>query len=146
MQKRQPGVDRGFTLVELITVIIIIGVIALVTTSKFFNFSTFEDSASHQEVLSAFRFAQKIAIASQNEVTVCLSDNGYDIYYSSGACGGSRVKRPDGQGDFKKTGLASIAPAGNYTYQADGIATPAGSFTVGGRTITIEPVTGYVHD
>ncbi|MCU7939752.1 MAG: type II secretion system GspH family protein [gamma proteobacterium symbiont of Bathyaustriella thionipta] len=138
--------QHGFTLVELITVIVILGILATVGASKFFNQSSFTDTQYHQEILSAFRYAQKIAIASQNDVTICLSANAYDLYYSSAACAGTRIKHPAGQGDYSDTISATITPTVNYTYNASGEASPNGSFTVGGRNITVEAVTGYVHE
>lgn len=148
MQLRCFGHNNGFSLVELITIIIILGVMATVGASKFFGQSTFKDSQYHQEILSAFRFAQKIAIASQNNITICLNSDSYDLYYSSANCSGTRVQHPSGQGDYRASNISTINPVQNYTYNASGRASSTGaySFTVGGYNINVEQVTGYVHE
>ncbi len=140
--------NRGFTLVELVTVIVILGVLAAVGSAKFFNNASFKDTQYHQEVLSAFRFAQKIAIASQNDVTICLTANSYDLFYSSMSCSGSRVKHPSGQKDYLDTGISTISPVQNFTYNASGeaVSTGAYSFSVGSYNVVVEQVTGYVHE
>ncbi|MCU7834413.1 MAG: type II secretion system GspH family protein [gamma proteobacterium symbiont of Taylorina sp.] len=142
--------NQGFTLIELVTVLIILGIISVVGSAKFFNNSTFKDARYHQEILSAFRFAQKIAIASQNKVTICLTSTSYTLYYSSAACSGTNVQHPAKQGGYKDTATSTINPVANYTFSADGnVSSSTGvySFTIGpGHSIKIESVTGYVHE
>ncbi len=140
--------QQGFTLVELITVIVLLGVLAVVGGSKFFSNTTFKDSQYHQEVLSAFRFAQKIAIASQCHVTIALTANSYALTYSSASCSGN-VKRPDGQADFGESAISSaiISSQASFTYNAAGDLTGSGGLvTIGSNTIIIEESTGFAHD
>lgn len=149
MPSRYVQYNQGFTLVELVTVLIILGIMSVIASAKFFNNSTFEDARYHQEILSAFRFAQKIAIASQDKVTICLSNTSYTLYYSSASCSGSRVQHPSGQGDYTDTDISAITPVANYTINADAsISSSTGnySFSVGGHNISIEQITGYVHE
>jgi len=145
----------GFTLVELVTVMVILGIMSVVGGAKFFNNETFKETQYHQEILSAFRFAQKIAIASQNKVTICLGSNSYELYYSSGACSGTKVKHPAGSGKdssgnnslfYEHHDTSDISSTSDYTFSAAGNASATGNFTIGGHNITIEPVTGYVHE
>ncbi|MCW8929513.1 MAG: type II secretion system GspH family protein [Gammaproteobacteria bacterium] len=141
--------NGGFTLVELITVILILGVMAVVGASKFFSQSSFTDAQYHQEILSAFRFAQKIAIASQCDVVITLGTNSYSLTYSGSSSGVScsgNVAHPADQSSYSATNTSTINPAVTYTYNASGVVSPTSSFTVGGRNITVEPVTGYVHE
>ena len=138
--------NNGFTLVELITVMVLLGVLAVVGSAKFFGQSSFSDTRYHQEVLSAFRYAQKIAIASQCDVVITLGANSYALTYSGSASCTGNVKHPSGQGNYSDSGTSDISPVSTYTFDASGGGSPSGSFTVGGRTITVEAVTGYVHD
>ena len=141
--------QKGFTLVELITVIVILGILVTVGSSKFFSNSPFEETRDHQEVLSALRFAQKIAIASQCPVTVSLTANSFSLNYSD-SCSGA-VKRPDYQSnyiqpdDFSSV-IASSSPS--FIYDSSGDITPSsgGTVNVGSRAIVLEAVTGFVHD
>jgi len=139
---------QGFTLVELITVIIIVSILSIVGASKFLGNSTFKDSQVHQELLSAFRFAQKIAIASQCPVTITLSSNSYKLSYSS-PCSGN-VKHPADQNVYSETGLpATISSSSNtFSYDASGNLNPAtgGIINIGNFSITLEAVTGFAHE
>ena len=148
MQSKGHQYNQGFTLIELVTVIVILGILAAVGSAKFFNNATFRDTQYHQQVLSAFRFAQKIAIASQNDVTICLTADSYELYYSSLTCSGTPVKHPVGQVNYQDSDISEITPVQNFTYKASGeaISTGAYSFSVGGYNVVVEQVTGYVHE
>ena len=63
--------QRGFTLVELITIIIILGIISVVAIPRFFDRGTFDSRRYHDEVISTLRYAQKTAIAQHR--TVCVA-------------------------------------------------------------------------
>ncbi len=148
MQLEEYQHSQGFTLVELVTVIVILGVLAVVGASKFATNSTFVDSQYHQEIISAFRYAQKIAIASQCDVSIALTANSYALTYS-GTCSGS-VKHPADQQPFSEGGMNSsiTTTANTFVYDAEGNITPStgGTVNVGSSfTITIESVTGFVH-
>ncbi|WP_198263215.1 pilus assembly FimT family protein [sulfur-oxidizing endosymbiont of Gigantopelta aegis] len=63
--------NQGFTLVELVTVIIIVGIMASVGAAKFFSQSSFQDSQYHQEIISAFRYAQKLPLPASVMLILC---------------------------------------------------------------------------
>jgi len=69
----------GFTLVELITVIVIIGLIAAVGSPLFFNVTAFREGGFLEETRAAMRYAQKLAVASGCAVQVQVSGNGYAL-------------------------------------------------------------------
>jgi len=56
--------QRGFTIVELIMVIVILGIISAVALPRFFDRNTFDERFYFEEVLSSVRYAQKLAVAS----------------------------------------------------------------------------------
>ena len=69
----------GFTLVELVAVIIIIALIAAVGSPMFFNISAFRQSGFLDETRAGLRYAQKLAVASGCAVQVQVSGNGYTL-------------------------------------------------------------------
>lgn len=67
--------NRGFTMVELITVMVIIGILAAVAMPRFFQRNTFDDRGFHDQVISTLRYAQKAAIAQRRFVCVTFPAN-----------------------------------------------------------------------
>lgn len=160
---------RGFTLIELIMVIVILGVLAVVAAPRMFNSSDFYAAGFHDETLAFLRYAQKTAIAQRRTVCVVFvapAPASAKLTIASNAatstCNTSLVGPsvncaggPTGtQGCINaKSGVSySANPA---TLNFDGLGQPVAlSLSVqvanGGvaisRTVMIEPVTGYVHD
>lgn len=65
--------QHGFTMVELITVMVIVGILALVALPRFFDNQAFQERAAADQVKSALRYGQKVAIASHANVAVTIS-------------------------------------------------------------------------
>lgn len=129
--------QRGFTLVELITVMVIVGILAVSVLPRFFTVSDFEDRGSADQVKSILRFAQKTAIAQHRNISVVVSGSAATPNCTTTLAGASLTCQV-------KSGIT--AGAGTYTFNALGQRTSgAGSITVGGTNITIEAETGYVH-
>lgn len=129
--------QRGFTLVELITVMVIVGILAVSVLPRFFTVSDFEDRGSADQVKSILRFAQKTAIAQHRNISVVVSGSAATPNCTTTLAGASLTCQV-------KSGIT--AGAGTYTFNALGQRTSgAGSITVGGANITIEAETGYVH-
>lgn len=61
--------ERGFSLVELVTVFVLIGILSVAVVSRL-NISTFQAVSFDEELRSAIRFAQKFAIVSGCDVRV----------------------------------------------------------------------------
>jgi len=127
---------RGFTLTELITVIVIVGILAVAVLPRFFTVSDFEDRGSADQVKAALRFAQKTAIAQHTPVSVTLAQG------ASPDCTTTLTG-----GNLTCTVKSALTGAGTYTFDALGRPSPnaQSTVTIGGTTITIELETGYVH-
>ena len=139
---------QGFTLIEFITVLIIASVLAVVGMSRFVSNQTFKEAQVQQELLSALRFAQKIAIASQCPVNVNLSTSSYSLNYAS-PCSGS-VKKPATQNNYSETSVSATinSSSGTFSFDASGNISPStgGTITIGNFSITLEPISGFAHD
>jgi len=150
------GANRGVTLVELVTVVVILGILAAFAVPRFFDAQVFEERGFYEEVAAALRYGQKIAVGSGCPVRVTITAVGYDLKQQTVA--GNRCDPADSSWAVPvmlPTGqtVAGTAPTGVTlgpvtTYQLDGLGqTDLGSdltVTVGGSTMTVQAESGYV--
>lgn len=155
-RRRHTRSIRGFTLVELIVVIIIVGILGAIALPRFFDDRTFVERGYYEELVAAIRFAQKTAVASGCPVRMTVAAGGYTAGQqtaSAGRCdpGDASYAVPvtlaDGQA------LAGTAPSGvtaapplTFTFDTLG-RTDLGAdttITVGPFNMTVQAASGYV--
>jgi MSHA pilin protein MshC len=90
------GVSRGFTLVELVIVIALLGIISVSVLTRWFSTDAFQADTLMEQLLSEARLAQRTALAnSQNTVSLVISESSGDwrcqIFQDSG--GGPSLMR-----------------------------------------------------
>lgn len=144
----------GFTLIELIMVLVVLGALSIFAVPKFFNKTSFDTLSFHQELKTAVRFAHKLSIASGCEVQVSLTANSYALFYPNTTCsppdgfGSNPVNHPVESGNYAGTAVTgvSITGFGNFFFDSVGAPSAAGTITVnpGARTIVVNALTGYV--
>ena len=86
---------HGFTRVELIVVIILIGIIGTVAVGRVMVRATFDTVAWTEQVRSMLRYAQKVAIAQNNPVYVHITPDRIAVCLDSdAACARSDARLP----------------------------------------------------
>ena len=150
------GYTVGHTLVELVTVIVILGILSAFAVPRFFDAQVFEERGFYEEVAAALRYGQKIAVGSGCPVRVTITASSYDLKQQ--AASGNRCDPSDSSwavAVMMPTGQAAAgsAPAGIAlgpvtTFQLDGLGqTNLGSnltVTVGALSLTVQAESGYV--
>lgn len=107
--------EHGFTTVELVLVIVIIGIIGALAGPRFFNNSTFAERGYFDELTGSLRYAQKVAVATGCRVRVTVTASGYELRQqalASGHCDPSDASFP--QAVLLSTGqpASGTAPSG----------------------------------
>jgi len=75
--------ERGFSMVELISVIVISGILAAIAAPKFFNNDAFESRGFYDQVLSTLRYAQQEAVAQHRNVCVTIANTVINAAYTT---------------------------------------------------------------
>jgi MSHA pilin protein MshC len=140
---------KGFTLVELVVILLIMSVLAFAAIPRLTDTRGFDARGFHDELISAVRYGQKVAVASGCEVEVQLSASGYALVYA-GECSGP-VQHPATRSPLTGTAPSGVPIAGN-SFRFDGRGALVGgldrSVSVGGgenlRSFVVIADTGYV--
>jgi MSHA pilin protein MshC len=146
---RLPGTGRvraaGFTLVELIVIIILLGVLSAYIAPRF-SLGGLQQAGYTQQALAALRYAQKAAVAGNCSVTFTLNSTSQCSVTKSG-CGGAVVNNPaSGLANWCNQGQATGVAGGPVTFDSLGRVAADAALTISGQAITVHANTGFVEE
>lgn len=149
---------RGFTLVELVVTLVLLGILSVVALPRFFDSTAFKSRGFYDEVAAAARYGQKLAVASGCDVQFTVAGGSYALSQRQdcddhGSAFNRDVLRPAGGGSFAgsaPSGVVLAASTSSVIFDALGRATFGGvpvnvTVTVGDRSFTIVGESGYVN-
>ncbi|MDP3419909.1 MAG: prepilin-type N-terminal cleavage/methylation domain-containing protein [Thiobacillus sp.] len=146
-----PPPERGFTLVELILVLVIAGILAAVAVPRMIGRTSFDTRGFSDQLSATVRFAQKLAVSQRRDVSVRLTAGDATLCYDA-ACA-TLAPGPGGEKPYTVTapGGVTIAPVTVLTFDRGGRPNLAAQLAIqvtgsGTHTIRVEQETGYVHD
>ena len=143
--------QRGFSLPELVAVLLLVGILSVVAIPKLQGALSFRDDGWRDQIVAALHYAHKVAISHRRLVCASVAANGVTLSIASAnpalGCNTSLLG-VDGQAlaaDSLGGAAASISPAGPLYFQPSGrVTTDGAGSSAATRTITLAGQTPIV--
>lgn len=149
------GRSRGFTLLELILVLVITGILAVAVGPRMMDSGIVSARGFSDQVQASLRYAQKTAIAQHRIVCVDYAIDRIVLTQTASmlaACPGDALASPDGESSYAisaPSGVVFATLPSSLRFDALGRPSPntRHAILVSGVAdgITVEAETGYVH-
>lgn len=157
---------RGFTLLELVITLIVIGILAAFVTARLDFVTGFDQRGVHDKANAALQFARKAAVAQRRYVCVSIGGGSLTLTVDpnvpestaspfGGTCPfGTVLNLPAPDKDCggalnqvcSRTGATLASGTPSFQFDAQGRVSTTVAVTVTGQpSITVEGETGYVH-
>ena len=150
--------QQGFTIIELVMILVMLGVVSATALPRFFDFASFQQRGFFDDTLNALRYAQKLAVASGCNVQFSIAGNQFVLKRpdasdrsqcssTSAADFGEDVPRP-GSDEVSYQGWQSGVSLADITlyFTAKGTASSDASISVGDRQIKVVKDTGFIYE
>lgn len=147
-------------MIELVTVIVLLGLLAVVAYPRFSDTSALQQGAFADQVTAALRFAQKTAVSHRRLVCASFTASTVTLNIATAnpaaACGAATLPGSAGGGAYARSPSPAnvsvgVAPAGPIYFQPSGIVTNAAGVTTdfsvtvtGMPAISVVGATGHV--
>lgn len=153
---KTPTKIKGFTLIELVMVMVLVGILAIAVIPRFADKSVFETRGFFDQSVAMLRYAQKVAIAQRTTVFVNVDAASSSIcltYADNPGCASlvNTVTNPANQQRFFITAAAGVTLAASTSFSFSPLGRPSAAQTIimsgngDTQTIFVEAETGYVH-
>lgn len=159
MKKQSSAPDsippNGFTLVELIVVMVVVGILAVTVMPRFADQGGFAARGFYDGTLSILRYAQKSAVAQRRTVCVAFgADSSVTLTIASSAGGACDTDLAGPEGGVPYTlaapnGVVFAAQPADFNFLSSGAASVGQTFSVAqlaDKNITVVATTGYVQE
>jgi MSHA pilin protein MshC len=133
------GRDKGFTLVEILAVLLLMGVVSAVLLSGGLG-SNADESSAADVLKSHLRYAQSRSM--NGDVSWGIQFNGGSYQLIKDVTGTPQTITLPGEGRQSVSLPASVT--GSVAFDSWGRPSGLASISLGGRTITITPDTGFI--
>lgn len=161
-----PSRPFGFTMVELIVVIVVMGILGAIGIGRLMDRKSLDTRAYADQVKNVLRYAQKIAIAQQRPIYIVSDSDKIAACYTTTCGAGDLVPAAGGENSRSSATDSACGNAGwlcegrpkgvsatsfdTFFFNAAGIPSfnATSSITLTGEgsyTVTVEAGTGYVH-
>ena len=150
--------SRGFTLIELVMVLVLVSAVAVFVAPRLTGIADFNARGFHDETLALLRHAHKSAVAQRRPVCVVFTASGASLRVDADRNPGTGTSGceadlagPRGETPASVTARGSVqytSTPPTLVFDAQGRPSAGLSAQVAGaaRQISVEAVTGYVHD
>lgn len=149
---------RGFTLVEILVVLVILAIAAAIVVPRVSGMGDLQVASAARMALANMQYAQNEAIVSQRAVTVAfdLAGNAYELRYTDGTLLTHPVDKDDFRVQFasttgvEKVSILAASFGGQAKVTFDSLGSPSSNgevtFIADGhrQRITVSPVTGHM--
>lgn len=136
--------NTGFTLVELIVVILLIGILSAFVAPRFFADNDFKARGIADELITAIRHAQRLSMTRGENHRIIITTTSYTVEKFDG----SSVRHPDGSLSFSKsipTNIVTTATTITFDQLGRPIPNSVSTISISPFTLTVEQETGYAH-